>query len=71
MPVRLVLPLLVCCLPAVLSAQSAADAGAAPASDAATIRAIQLERKKLERLPEEKQPGIIDGPPTPTEHRGF
>lgn len=34
-------------------------------------RAVQLERKKLERLPEEKQPGIIDGPPTPTEHRGF
>jgi 5-methylcytosine-specific restriction protein A len=34
-------------------------------------RALQLERKKLERLPEEQQPGIIDGPPTPTEHRGF
>jgi 5-methylcytosine-specific restriction endonuclease McrA len=34
-------------------------------------KAVQLKRKKLERLPEEKQPGVIDGPPTPTEHRGF
>ena len=47
MPFRLVLPLLVCCLPAVLSAQSAADARAAPASDAETIRAIQLERRDI------------------------
>ena len=34
-------------------------------------RAVQLKRKALGRLPEEKQPGIIDGPPRPTEHRGF
>lgn len=34
-------------------------------------RARQMAIKKLERLPEEPQPGIIDGPPTPTEHRGF
>jgi 5-methylcytosine-specific restriction protein A len=34
-------------------------------------RALQLERKKLLRLPEEKQPGVIDGPPQPTERKGF
>ena len=34
-------------------------------------RAVQLKIKALEKLPEEKQPGVIDGPPTPTEHRGF
>lgn len=34
-------------------------------------RARQLRFKHLAKLPEEKQPGIIDGPPTPTEHRGF
>jgi len=34
-------------------------------------RAVQLKIKELARLPEEKQPGVIDGPPTPTEHRGF
>lgn len=34
-------------------------------------RAKQLAIKKLARLPEESQPGVIDGPPTPTEHRGF
>jgi len=33
--------------------------------------AAQAERRKLRRLPEEKQPGVIDGPPQPTEHRGF
>ena len=34
-------------------------------------RAKQLRFKKLSRLPEEKQPGVIDGPPPPTEHKGF
>ena len=34
-------------------------------------RAVQEKFKALRRLPEEKQPGVIDGPPTPTEHRGF
>ena len=34
-------------------------------------RARQLRFKHLARLPEEKQPGIIDGPPQPTQHRGF
>jgi len=34
-------------------------------------RAVQEKIKALRRLPEEKQPGAIDGPPTPTEHRGF
>lgn len=34
-------------------------------------RALQLERKKLLRLPEEKQPGIIKGPPQPPERKGF
>ena len=34
-------------------------------------RAVQLKIKELRRLPEEKQPGVIDGPPAPTEHRGF
>lgn len=33
--------------------------------------AVQAERRKLLRQPEEPQPGIIDGPPQPTEHRGF
>jgi 5-methylcytosine-specific restriction protein A len=33
--------------------------------------AARAERKKLERRPEEPQPGLIEGPPTPTEHRGF
>jgi 5-methylcytosine-specific restriction endonuclease McrA len=31
----------------------------------------RAQRKALGRLPEEKQPGIIDGPPQPTQHRGF
>lgn len=35
------------------------------------VQAKQAEIRKLRRLPEEKQPGIIDGPPTPTQHRGF
>ena len=47
MPVRLVLPLLVACLPAVLSAQSAADPDSAPAPDTAVIRAVQLERRDI------------------------
>lgn len=47
LPVRLVLPLLVCCLPAVLSAQSAADSGSARAPDPGVIRAIRLERRDI------------------------
>jgi hypothetical protein len=47
LPVRLVLPLLVACLPAVLSAQSAAEIDSAPASDPMVIRAIQLERRDI------------------------
>ncbi|HEX2218089.1 MAG TPA: hypothetical protein VHG35_04750 [Gemmatimonadales bacterium] len=47
MPVRLLLPLLVVCLPAVLFAQSAADAGSARASDAEVIRSIELERRDI------------------------
>lgn len=34
-------------------------------------QAVKAERKALTRLPVEHQPGIIDGPPRPTEHRGF
>jgi 5-methylcytosine-specific restriction endonuclease McrA len=37
----------------------------------AEAHAAKAELKKLARLPEEQQPGIIDGPPRPTEHRGF
>jgi 5-methylcytosine-specific restriction protein A len=33
--------------------------------------AVQAERRKLLRLPEEKQPGVIDGPPRPTPNVGF
>jgi hypothetical protein len=47
LPVRLVLPLLACCLPVVLSAQSATDTGSAPPSDPTAIRAIQLERRDV------------------------
>jgi hypothetical protein len=47
LPVRLALPLFVACLPAVLSAQSAADLDSAPALDTAVIRAIQLERRDI------------------------
>jgi hypothetical protein len=46
LPVRLVLPLLLCCLPVSLSAQSATDSGPAP-SDPDVIRAIQLERRDI------------------------
>jgi len=46
LPVLLVLPLVICFLPAVLSAQSAIDSGPAP-SDPAMIRAIQLERRDI------------------------
>lgn len=34
-------------------------------------RAVQEKLKSLLRRPEEQQPGVIDGPPQPTEHRGF
>ena len=47
MPVRLVLPLLACCLPVALSAQSATDNGSAPPPDSTVIRAIQLERRDV------------------------
>jgi hypothetical protein len=47
LPVRLVLPLLACCLPVALSAQSATDSGSAPPSDTTVIRAIQLERRDV------------------------
>ena len=47
MPVRLVLPLLVACLPALLSAQSAAETDSAPASDPGVIRAIRIERRDI------------------------
>ncbi len=47
MPFRLVLPLLVVCLPAVLSAQSAADVDSVPATAHTVIRAIQLERRDI------------------------
>jgi hypothetical protein len=47
LPVRLILPFLLCCLPVVLSAQSATDSGPAPQSDASVIRAIQLERRDI------------------------
>lgn len=33
--------------------------------------AAQAERRALGRLPEEQQPGTIDGPPQPTQFRGF
>jgi 5-methylcytosine-specific restriction endonuclease McrA len=33
--------------------------------------AKRAETRKLRRLPEEPQPGLIKGPPRPTEHRGF
>lgn len=37
----------------------------------AEANAKQAELKKLRRLPEEPQPGIIAGEPRPTQHRGF
>lgn len=33
--------------------------------------AQRAKTRKLLRLPEEPQPGIIDGPPQPPKHRGF
>jgi 5-methylcytosine-specific restriction enzyme A len=33
--------------------------------------AVREKRRKLLRLPEEKQPGIIDGPPRPPKNKGF
>lgn len=33
--------------------------------------AARAEIRKLRKLPEEPQPGLINGPPRPTEHRGF
>lgn len=47
MPVWLVLPILLCCLPVALSAQSATDSGFAPPSDPRVIRAIQLQRRDI------------------------
>jgi hypothetical protein len=47
LPVRLVLPLLIACLPAVLSAQSAVETDSAPVPGPAVIRAIQLERRDI------------------------
>jgi len=35
------------------------------------VQAAQAKIRKLRRLPEEPQPGIIDGPPQPPKHRGF
>lgn len=34
-------------------------------------RAAQEKLKALRTRPAEPQPGLIDGPPIPTEHRGF
>jgi len=47
LPVRLALPLLACCLPVALSAQSATDSGFAAPPDSAVIRAIELERRDV------------------------
>jgi hypothetical protein len=47
LPVRLVLPLLVACLPTVLSAQSAVEIDSAPAPAPGVIRAIRLERRDI------------------------
>ena len=41
------------------------------AKTSSEANAVQAERRKLLRLPEEKQPGVIDGPPQPPTHRGF
>jgi 5-methylcytosine-specific restriction protein A len=35
------------------------------------VQAAQAKIRELRRLPEEPQPGLIDGPPQPTERRGF
>jgi hypothetical protein len=37
----------------------------------AEANAVQAEKRKLLRLPEEQQPGVINGPPQPPTHRGF
>jgi hypothetical protein len=47
LPVWLVLPLVVLCLPVSSFAQSATDPGPAPVSDPTVIRAIQLERRDI------------------------
>ncbi len=47
MRVLLVLPLIACCLPITLSAQSATDSGPAPTPDQGIIRAIQLVRRDI------------------------
>jgi hypothetical protein len=47
LPVRLVLPLLVACLPVALSAQTAAETDSASASGPGVIRAIRLERRDI------------------------
>jgi hypothetical protein len=47
LPVRLVLPLLIACCPAVLTAQSAAETDSAPATTPPVIRAIQLVRRDI------------------------
>jgi hypothetical protein len=47
LPVRLVLPLLVACLPAVLSAQSAVEPDSTRAADPAVIRVIRIERRDI------------------------
>ena len=47
MPFRLVLPLLVACLPAVLSAQTTADVDSVPATSPPVIRAVRLERRDI------------------------
>jgi 5-methylcytosine-specific restriction endonuclease McrA len=35
------------------------------------VQAAQAKRRALGKLPEEPQPGVIKGPPKPTERRGF
>ena len=47
LPVRLVLPLLVACLPTLLSAQTAAEGDSAPPADPGVIRAIHIERRDI------------------------
>ena len=47
LPFRLVLPLLVACLPAVLSAQTTADVDSVPATSPPVIRAVRLERRDI------------------------
>ena len=47
MPFRLVLPLILACLPAVLSAQSTGGVDSTPATSPPVIRGIQLERRDV------------------------